>query len=624
MKLIVKDLKFQETSEILLKHFPEAPEEELVIYPEYTEKSGLRVLKCGNNVKIQYHQDVQYYRALGMVLGDPEEDISCSETAYTSRLGTMFDCSRNGVLKVGTVKRYIEYLALLGMNDLLLYTEDTYEIPKYPHFGALRGRYTKEEIREIERYAAKFGVELVPCIQTLAHLRTYLRWPVTEPMRDNTDILLVGEPAVYEFLEDMIRSVRTSFSGKRIHIGMDEAFQLGLGNYLRKNGYQDRTGIMKEHLDRVCAICRKYEFDPMIWSDMYFMLASEDGRYYSVSEDYEWHEKDKPDKDLTLVYWDYYNASEDMYRKMVHLHGKLSGHMYFAGGGWTWNGIAPNYARALETTRVGTKVMKEAGADKWFCTLWQDDGAETPMETCLLSLTYFAECAYEKEVTKERLHDRVKELFGIDSEDLMLLDRFDNFQPEDPYNLKSANPSKLALYQDPMLGIFDGQFKGKGLREYYQDLAEKLEQCLEKEQPQRIRKLLAYYQKLAAFLAEKAEMGLELKSGYDNQDKDRLCVWAEKRIPACLTLLKELHGMREEIWMDECKPQGYEVIDVRLGGIRSRLESTAKRISAWICDPEQPLEELEEKRVCFWPDEDRIYSFNRWEQIVSASNINEL
>ena len=44
---------------------------------------------------------------------------------------------------------------------------------------------------------------------------------------------------------------------------------------------------MKEHLDRVCAICRKYEFDPMIWSDMYFMLASEDGRYYSVSEDYE-------------------------------------------------------------------------------------------------------------------------------------------------------------------------------------------------------------------------------------------------------------------------------------------------------------------------------------------------
>ena len=65
----------------------------------------------------------------------------------------MFDCSRNGVLKMETVKRYIEYLALLGMNDLLLYTEDTYEIPEYPHFGALRGRYTKEEIHAMEQYA---------------------------------------------------------------------------------------------------------------------------------------------------------------------------------------------------------------------------------------------------------------------------------------------------------------------------------------------------------------------------------------------------------------------------------------------------------------------------------------
>ena len=48
-------------------------------------------------------------------------------------------------------------------------------------------------------------------------------------MRDNSDILLVGEPEVYEFLDAMIRSVRTLFTGKRIHIGMDEAFQLGLG-----------------------------------------------------------------------------------------------------------------------------------------------------------------------------------------------------------------------------------------------------------------------------------------------------------------------------------------------------------------------------------------------------------
>ena len=76
--------------------------------------------------------------------------------------------------------------------------------------------------------------------------------------------------------------------------------------------------------------------------------------------------------------------------------------------------------------------------------------------------------------------------------------------------------------------------------------------------------------------------------------------------------------------MPECKPQGYEVIDIRLGGVKSRLKSAARRIETWLSHPEKQLEELEEQRVCFWPDEDRIYSFNRWEQIVSASNINEL
>lgn len=47
-----------------------------------------------------------------------------------------------------------------------------------PYFGAYRGRYSAAEIREMDDYAQKFGVELVPCIQTLAHLHNALKWPV--------------------------------------------------------------------------------------------------------------------------------------------------------------------------------------------------------------------------------------------------------------------------------------------------------------------------------------------------------------------------------------------------------------------------------------------------------------
>ena len=41
------------------------------------------------------------------------------------RLGIMLDCSRNGVLTVASVKRYMDILSKLGYNCMMLYTEDT-------------------------------------------------------------------------------------------------------------------------------------------------------------------------------------------------------------------------------------------------------------------------------------------------------------------------------------------------------------------------------------------------------------------------------------------------------------------------------------------------------------------
>ena len=71
----------------------------------------------------------------------------------------------------------------------MLYTEDTYEVEGQPYFGAYRGKYTKDEIKELDAYASMFGVELVPCIQTLAHLHNALKWPGMDKIRDSADIL---------------------------------------------------------------------------------------------------------------------------------------------------------------------------------------------------------------------------------------------------------------------------------------------------------------------------------------------------------------------------------------------------------------------------------------------------
>ncbi len=65
------------------------------------------------------------------------------------RLGVMVDCSRNAVMTVDTVKKFIDALRKMGYNMLMLYTEDTYEVDNQPWFGYLRGRYSKVEMKEI-------------------------------------------------------------------------------------------------------------------------------------------------------------------------------------------------------------------------------------------------------------------------------------------------------------------------------------------------------------------------------------------------------------------------------------------------------------------------------------------
>ena len=108
-------------------------------------------------------------------------------TGRYRRFGALLDCSRGAVLKVDTVKKWIDILQKIGYNVLELYTEDTLEVEGEPYLGYLRGRYTGAEIREIDAYAAAHGIELIPCIQTLAHFTNPVKLP---RFADITDVNL--------------------------------------------------------------------------------------------------------------------------------------------------------------------------------------------------------------------------------------------------------------------------------------------------------------------------------------------------------------------------------------------------------------------------------------------------
>ena len=59
---------------------------------------------------------------------------------FYKRLGAMLDLSRNAVMTVPMLKKYMSLLKKMGYNSVMLYTEDTYEVEGEPFFGYMRGR----------------------------------------------------------------------------------------------------------------------------------------------------------------------------------------------------------------------------------------------------------------------------------------------------------------------------------------------------------------------------------------------------------------------------------------------------------------------------------------------------
>ena len=198
MKFIAKEPRLKKALELLCSHTPlycDASEVKVTWLPD--DGKRLRWTREGSSLTLQATALSDALCLLGRALTMPGEASECLTPRF-ARLAAMLDLSRNSVYTVSTMKRFLSQLALMGFNTVYLYMEDTYELSGYPYFGYRRGRYSVAEQKELDDFADALGIELVPCIQTLAHLRTAIRWQYMAPMRDTVDNLMVGHDCPFQ------------------------------------------------------------------------------------------------------------------------------------------------------------------------------------------------------------------------------------------------------------------------------------------------------------------------------------------------------------------------------------------------------------------------------------------
>lgn len=171
--------------------------------------------------------------------------------------GMHLDCSRH-FWSVDFVKKFIDLLALHNMNVFHWHLTDDQgwriEIKKWPRLttvGSQRsgtiigtnsdlddgipygGYYTQAEAREVVAYAAARHITIVPEIDMPGHMLAALAaypelgctggpYQVGHYWGVYKDVLCVGNPRVYEFVQDVLTEVMDIFPSKVIHIGGDE------------------------------------------------------------------------------------------------------------------------------------------------------------------------------------------------------------------------------------------------------------------------------------------------------------------------------------------------------------------------------------------------------------------
>lgn len=571
---------------------------------------------------IQYVEKVQFFRSLSLWLNlyREKEYFNLEEEPQFNMTGSMIDLSRNAVLKVDELKDYILMSARMGLNTILLYMEDTFEVKSYPYFGYMRGRYTQEELEECDSYASHLGVELIPCIQTLAHLKHALKWNYAADMKDTADILLVGSDKTYQFLTDIIESASKPFKTNKIHIGMDEAHQLGLGKYLSENGYEPRFDIMNKHLKEVIQITNNLELEPMIWSDMYFRLGSKINSYYD-EESVIPQEIIDDIPDVDLVYWDYYHTEQSFYERFIQKHKQIKDKVIFAGGAWTWNGISPNYGKAFKTTESALAACKEEDVKDVFITIWGDDGAETPYVTAYPTLQMLAEHSYTPKPTDHLIKERFEFHHNINWDDIFLLNALDEVPGVSEGNYHESNPSKFLLWQDILIGLYDKNIEGLSIAEHYERLEGKLNDIAVKDE--KWSKVITFYQQLASVLKLKSELGIRIQTLYKLTNKLKMKI-AIKEVNELIAKVESLHAYHRDLWLLLYKPFGFEVIDVRYGGLIQRLKTAKHRLDSWVNGSIRDVEELNEERLYFeGPYKMPAGSIGRnlYKRIISASDI---
>ena len=304
--------------------------------------------------------------------------VSIQDAPDLKRRGIMLDVSRNKVPTMNTLKNLVDLFASWKINEIQLYTENTFAYQNHRVVWKDFSPMTAEEILELDQFCQERFIDLVPNQTSFGHMNQWLVHDQYKNLAELTGpnsghVMSPAVPGTMGLMRELYAELLPNFSSQYFNINSDEVQVMGTERskeLVEENGkgrvYLDYILQLKDEID-------KYGRTTQFWGDIILL-----------------HPELIPElpKDMIALVWGYSaDYPFDSNCKKFHESGSP---FYVCPGTSSWNSLVGRNQNAFANLKNAAINGIKHGAMGFLNTDWGDGGHWQPLSVSYPTYLYGA------------------------------------------------------------------------------------------------------------------------------------------------------------------------------------------------------------------------------------------
>ena len=274
--------------------------------------------------------------------------------------GVMLDVSRDKVPTVETLEALIDRLASWKVNHVELYMEHTFAYADHEDVWRDASPFTAADVQRLDAFCQARFVELTPNQNCLGHFERWLKHDRYRPLAIRPDgwtdargrvrpptTVEPTNPRSLALMASLLRELLSAFSSPRVHVGLDEPWELP----------DERFGDYLSYVSAMRALAELDGRQMLMWGDI---VASHPDELASI-----------PDG-VTVCEWGYEDGHP--FEERAALLERAGRPFWLCPGTSSWNTLVGRWSNMVGNVRGAVSAAVASGAEGVLVTDWGDNG----------------------------------------------------------------------------------------------------------------------------------------------------------------------------------------------------------------------------------------------------------